>query len=1432
MELEQYNPNTPQDAPYFLKCFFELFYRDEYLNEIKSNDTDYYSDKDKDIFKQTKLKKGEHLDILVCGAGSGILEFSLLLYLLHHCKTANIIFIDRKKTTFKLLNAILQNCSQKENEEKKVMGKEEIIDEIINKYETCEDVELKKIYKIKTISNCEVFYSFFEENLEFNPNPENKNYNHKPFELRSNYKDFLSNFVDEFNNNKQNSPKINSNGFDIVIMSTLLQHISYWRSLISYTNMYLKDNGFHFISELGGDDFALSLDIYRGIIDSPLQKIFTKFIKEPFSIISDNNELSATNLEICEHFFNFFGAKTLCSKDFIIEKRDITKENLLSLFDPKKPVFSPYKRYYELFKENDIIKKIKQLDNTSINASFLLRWKFFRKIKEPRVDHFNVINNTTGMSIEDLQRYITETLDILDVNTTIFSSRFITDDDIKRREKIIEYTIELFARFILFKAYKIEIELLAFFINDMFVFPQVTINDIESQEKLLNGIKEYNKEIETKSLKMNEPLFNIYMDTFTKPFVFILDKNTANQYDDSSFKNNLHIVESSCNNNDNNFIKTKLGDKIQEKLDLKKEEIFESLAIFSEKVDFNKTFLIPCFRENFTNSSKIEKEFTAALFLYSKKDIPEKDMAEVLPFYVWLIKKFVDFSNIGNAIDFSKYKKRSREESIKSAITAIMSRNISHNLGSHVITNTRYQIENLSKKSDANVQKQLNGVTALLGYLQERQNFIAVIANNDQYPRGPLNFKAAVFDMLAMDGPAKRHAQNDSSNSDQQVHNYVLDNIVRSEEIYRNDDDDISSKGKFSIEIQMIKVCNNGENLIFKSNPKEATENSNSSNFIDIQLSVPYGLNGRHAFLVILENLIRNAAKHNKDDLKSDLVFSIIIKETDKNYEIIIADNKENYSKVITKFMLEDPNPSKDKSILDKAGKLKKLSILRKNATDEIDRENKGIKEILIVLSWLNNNYGKVEYHKIESEDSHNDKMLQIVGVDKDFKIYTDANNVPKYSSLGYKFSIAKYLEFYEVTSDEIAKLQTLQENNNDFSKELAKLTSALIYVFPTTTDSKLLKRVKKHLTRVVTANLIGKEKKQTVQIAYKNLLEESYHELPKLVVLEKKENLDGKNYQDCTAVERKSITIETDDSGMPKLDREHVLFYNHYDDRLKDDIQKEMMQIQNNCRFIEGISGVNFTQNLIRTSINEWDYLKIIEASLAKIAIVDERIFKKYNGSTPSERKNELLEVYKNQIETLINNYIQQIKDLLDSTKYDSIWKELCKEQSFLVAKQLTDTTINNLSQCKSNKEKVYHILVDYFYFTSSEMGNPEYNKFKDYLEHKNIYILNSDTNGVLITLDRKFLKNSEIKNIHFDFMSIHYGLFDKMCFDDCFEKKFNIIKTQNNISESTKIAIHSGRGGLSNIENKPFIPFSGINWSLDNCKYVLAELFYGIKY
>jgi hypothetical protein len=95
----------------------------------------------------------------------------------------------------------------------------------------------------------------------------------------------------------------------------------------------------------------------------------------------------------------------------------------------------------------------------------------------------------------------------------------------------------------------------------------------------------------------------------------------------------------------------------------------------------------------------------------------------------------------------------------------------------------------------------------------------------------------------------------------------------------------------------------------------------------------------------------------------------------------------------------------------------------------------------------------------------------------------------------------------------------------------------------------------------------------------------------------------------------------------------------------------------------------------------------------------------------------------------------------------------------------------------------------------------------------------------------------NSNLKEIDPHFFSIHIGLLDKLNNPRLTDRstcgKLKFLKHELNIPDSTFIAVHSGRGGLTEKQKRvTFIPFANLQWSLENCKYKLSELFYNQIY
>ena len=177
----------------------------------------------------------------------------------------------------------------------------------------------------------------------------------------------------------------------------------------------------------------------------------------------------------------------------------------------------------------------------------------------------------------------------------------------------------------------------------------------------------------------------------------------------------------------------------------------------------------------------------------------------------------------------------------KHAVSAIMSRNMSHNLGSHVLFYAKYVGETLNL------------------YLRERMDFINAITTLSTFPTEPTWFY-------------KRLINNFKNQKE------LLSNIAKSEGI------------------QNIKI-----NIIKDKKYKN-----------DVQIAIPLGSSGRHAFYSILENIIRNKAKHglrNAGNNNNKLVLKIKIEDHKDLFKITVFTPEKcnnNDFKKIKNFCTED----------------------------------------------------------------------------------------------------------------------------------------------------------------------------------------------------------------------------------------------------------------------------------------------------------------------------------------------------------------------------------------------------------------------------------------------------------------------------------------------------------------------------------------------
>ena len=186
----------------------------------------------------------------------------------------------------------------------------------------------------------------------------------------------------------------------------------------------------------------------------------------------------------------------------------------------------------------------------------------------------------------------------------------------------------------------------------------------------------------------------------------------------------------------------------------------------------------------------------------------------------------------------------------------------------------------------------LVGIGDFLSYLQERQDFIATIATDYIPYFSSINFKDFVYDELNPDKRFERHKDRRNLQPD----NILLGNIARSEGLGRKIQTSSERTGQLS---DIVLNFRDSRGNIFDGSPVV-----NSSNLIidgrkeagealetmrKLEVSLPGGVIGRQAIFSIVENIIRNAAKHGewREKGKLELTFEFIDKKKIEEFALL-----------------------------------------------------------------------------------------------------------------------------------------------------------------------------------------------------------------------------------------------------------------------------------------------------------------------------------------------------------------------------------------------------------------------------------------------------------------------------------------------------------------------------------------------------------------
>jgi hypothetical protein len=299
----------------------------------------------------------------------------------------------------------------------------------------------------------------------------------------------------------------------------------------------------------------------------------------------------------------------------------------------------------------------------------------------------------------------------------------------------------------------------------------------------------------------------------------------------------------------------------------------------------------------------------------------------------------------------SSFISRFKVNSLKSAIASIMSRNMSHNIGSHILSSLGR--EGINAADDR----------ILFQYLQQRMDYIAQISTEMPTWSSSVWFLSDLMKRFYM-----------------QTH--LLEYIGKSEGLGAKNWNETQDKGKIVIKIKIKDKNDPDGKYIISDKPHELSSNMN-----DFQLAIPGGIVGLHAFYTILENIIRNSAKHNwnkdspgnPDNLKITIEF-----ENNTEKEFVTFTIFDNVSDNNVKCENENNEKSNGKCkntvehLHDKMNNIFSSDFI--NESGKLKKENWGLAEMRISAGYLNlKDYQDIGFHKVNTHNNRKQNEASII---------------------------------------------------------------------------------------------------------------------------------------------------------------------------------------------------------------------------------------------------------------------------------------------------------------------------------------------------------------------------------------------------------------------------------------------------------------------
>lgn len=702
----------------------------------------------------------------------------------------------------------------------------------------------------------------------------------------------------------------------------------------------------------------------------------------------------------------------------------------------------------------------------------------------------------------------------------------------------------------------------------------------------------------------------------TTRFSFSVDYRTKNIYD-LLFS---PIIEEDQNIAIKTLKKCNDGSEVDALEELKKKLIDSEeksfVQVFSKYYSENAEFSINKLTYNFFcfDSDFDSDEYLTRIMIISSDPV---EVSNFIKMYLNKIRELVSFIRTRYVYDLLQ---RNRHEATKSAISAIMSRNMSHNLGSHYMYYTKAYLESVATNVDNNISPDIRGAAKVLGYVQARMDYLATVISNDKYPYGAVNFKSQLYDELTIDDFSHRHFLDEAN---KRTTNFLLTNLIYSENFSRPDvrcDEEIKFNGdKLFL---YVKYSENGKvyrnftgtwhdeyyDWVLEENdkaeyegrtplPTVRTEQDTKNRLSSLNIALPGGSMSCHAFFNVVENFIRNSAKYLSGDINKEegLVCTVAIQPNeDKKYvDFVIYDNKQNANKVTD----TEKKATLYQEILEK---LATLVII--DGQNKIAKDNKGFKEMLFSAIWMRAyTFGKKTYADIVSEinqtesgDNKLDKIEEhgfvLVKVkeetDGSISIFKRQDTFQDTCNLGILITLPvfKQTDTLTLTNDRMRNINNMLNTMSDIVE----------------VDENYEKSEFRHVfTHTIDVN--------------KNYA----------TVLEKYRTAIQKRFPDINEYAISFGTKQTAESTFEKIDNRHRIYFRRHLNTQEDASKFD------SYAYADSISGGNFTITLLElfkegykndhylSDNDEILALKIKESALTRVTLIDERL---YNSTKESD--------------------------------------------------------------------------------------------------------------------------------------------------------------------------------------------------------------------